>query len=42
MKTTALKATLEARKVGLTNAEWNAYCGKYGFKPEDLGKVIFI
>ena len=36
----SFKSTLEARKVGLTNAEWNAYCGNYGFKPDDLGRMF--
>lgn len=36
----SFKGTIEARKVGLTNAEWNAYCGHYGFKPEDLGRMF--
>lgn len=36
----SFRGTLEARKVGLTNAEWNAYCGNYGLKPEDLGRMF--
>ena len=36
----SFRGTLEARKVGLTDAEWNAYCGNYGFKPEDLGRMF--
>lgn len=31
---------LTARKKGLTNVEWNTYCSRYGFEPEDLGKTF--
>lgn len=32
--------TMNVRKKGLDNAEWNWYCGKYGFTPEDFGKTF--
>lgn len=33
-------ATMTVRKNGLDNAEWNWYCGEYGFTPEDFGKTF--
>ena len=36
----SFKSTIEARKVGLNDAEWNWYCGEYGLKAEDLGKMF--